>query len=660
MLGAFSRDGRPIERAMSARMMAAAPHRGPDGARAWTSERAMLGHQHLRTLPEDVPQPIVDAASSTVITFDGRLDNRQELIAILASGATAFRTPSDAELALAAYLHWGEKCAVRLLGDFAFAIWDGPRERVFCARDAMGVKPFYYHLSAGVFVWASELCQIVASGVVRLEPNEGMIAEFLAKMVQSQDETLYAGIMRLPAAHSMTVSRENVRVSRYWQIDPTADVHHRTDGDYAEHFFSLFKDAVFSRMRSPDATTGAYLSGGLDSSSVVGMTQALRGSVETFSLIFEGFSGADESGYIDDVVRKWDVVSHKVVPPAIDGDACLAHVAQRRDRLDLPNDLVSECLMARMRDRGMRVVLTGAGGDYCFSGSHYHYADMLRRGDFSGVIRQLRADPHVRDTGWSRWQPILSGVRPIIPSAWREAARPLAKRLGWMPELPNWIDPALTDRVALEDRLRTPAWVDRAPTFGRRHVCELFASGWQYLLFEDSERSASEYGLDERHPFFDRRLIEFGVGIPEEQRWQGRETKYVVRRAMSDLLPASVATRNGKGDFNPCVAQAVEAIGGASLFDGLHIASLGWVKQEQISALYRRARRLFEKNDEGYCDAMFKLWMVGGIELWYRSVFLQENPYGRVDEAEFAPVWSERPPRERREGARGVPFADTH
>ena len=660
--GAFSREGQPLGADLVGRMIAAASHRGPDGARCWTPSLGgpvVVGHQWLRVSPEDIPQPVVDASHGVVVSFDGRLDNRQELIATLASGAAAFRIPSDAELVLEAYLRWGERCPVRLLGDFAFAIWDGRNRSVFCARDVMGIKPFYYHLDARMFVWGSDLRQILASGVAPIEPNEPLIAEYLAKAVHSQSETLYRGVMRLPAAHAMTVTSDDVRIVRYWRIDPTTELNYRNDGEYAEQFTSLFREAVSCRVRSDDHPVGAYLSGGVDSSSVVGMTQALGRQIETFSLVFPGVPEADESAYIDDVVRKWALTSHKISLPEVEGAACVAHVERRGDALDLPADLASECLMSRMRERGMRVVLTGVGGDYMFGGSLYHYADLLKAGEFIKFAKQLRADMRVSDVGWSAWQPLWSGVRPLVPDSCRQAIRPLARRLGYVPGLPDWIDGAFASRVSLADRLQPPTSIHDASTFSRGAVCELFASGWPYLLLENGDRSASEYGLEERHPFFDRRIIEFGVAIPEAQRWTGDETKYVVRHAMREWLPESVYRRKDKGDFANCVAQAIEAIGGAALFDSLHIASLGWVKQDRVSAMYRAARRQFAAGDDRYCDTMFKLWMVGGIELWYRSVFLEGRRYGTTDQIRPIRISRERGPG-RVEAPAGVSAPVTH
>ena len=214
-----------------------------------------MGHQQSRRHPEDVPQPIRHASVDLVITFDGRLDNRPDLVRELCAGEKAFRTPSDCELTLAAYERWGEECPARLLGDFAFAVWDGPRRSLFCARDGMGVKPLYYAIADDVFVWASDIRQILASGLVPIAPNEGMAGEYLSFHIQSISETLYQHVMRLPAGHTIAVSAEAARVRRYWRLEPSTEIHYATDAEFADHCREVMTEAT--RCRLPrDTRTG--------------------------------------------------------------------------------------------------------------------------------------------------------------------------------------------------------------------------------------------------------------------------------------------------------------------------------------------------------------------------------------------------------------------
>jgi asparagine synthase (glutamine-hydrolysing) len=611
-----------------ARMMAAAPHRGPDGAGTWSDGAVALGHQMLRaTSRNDPPQPVVDRSIARAITFDGRLDNRDQLLHEL-SGHDRL-SGDDASLVLSAYDAWGPACASRLLGDFAFALWDSRTRSVFCARDVMGVKPLYYCLVPQAFAVASELRQVLASGIVHPEPNEAMVAEYLSASIQSHTETLYRGVMRLPAAHTMTVSETGVAVQRYWRLDPSNDVVCCSDDEYAERFAEVFGSAGSSRRRG--GPSAFFLSGGLDSSSVV-VTAAQNGdAIDTFSMVFPGFPALDETRYIDDVIASCGAVPHVVALPTAGPTVTRTNIARRGDVADLPCDAIGETLLDAMRARGMRVVLSGHGGDHAFAGSIYHYADLLRDRDYVGFARQLWADARTPDNGWSLWDPLLCGVRPLLAPGLRRALRPFARRVGLVPGGPDWIEPSLAARVSLADRLRPPAIDVEPASFGRRTALENYASGWFYLVNEMIDCRAAEYGLDERHPFLDRRVVEFAVGIPEAQRWRGRETKYVVRRAI-DSLPPSVRSRVDKADFTPCVVDAFAALGGVSALRQLRIADEGWVSQARVDRLCAGARRMQERGDNALSGMLLNLWMIACVETWYCTVFAKGSQDDRLEE----------------------------
>jgi asparagine synthase (glutamine-hydrolysing) len=180
--------------------------------------------------------------------------------------------------------------------------------------------------------------------------------------------------------------------------------------------------------------------------------------------------------------------------------------------------------------------------------------------------------------------------------------------------------------------LRPPALEVEPRSFGRRSALENYASGWLYLVNEMTDCRAAEYGLDERHPFLDRRLVEFAVGIPEAQRWQGRETKYVMRRAVGSL-PPSVRARTDKADFTPCVVDAFAALGGASALRGLQIADEGWVSQTRVDRLCAEARRMQDSGDNDLSGMLLRLWMVACVETWYRTVFVKGSQDDRLEES---------------------------
>ena len=224
-----------------------------------------------------------------MIVADARLDNRREVVAALDLEASATRDVGDGELILRAYERWGGACPTRLVGDFAFAVWDSRNETLFCARDHVGVKPFYYHRAASAFLFASEIKALLTSPIVPYRLNPARVADHLVGLFGDQTSTFYRDIDRLPAGHTLTVTRSGMRIQRYWTLDSSRELVLGSDEEYAEAFRECFTEAVRCRMPSSDRV-GCLLSGGLDSSSIVATARSLRTAVDakldTFSAIF--------------------------------------------------------------------------------------------------------------------------------------------------------------------------------------------------------------------------------------------------------------------------------------------------------------------------------------------------------------------------------------
>lgn len=621
--GIFHRDGRPVDPATLRSMMAAASHRGPDGARSVVDGPIGLCHQALHTTPEAALErlPLRLEPSGLIITFDGRIDNRDELIAHLdGDGASAGRT--DAALVLRAFQRWGDACMDRLLGDFAFAIWDPRARRLFCARDPIGVRPFCYYLDGKVFLWASELRQILVHALVPRCVNEGMVAEYLAAFVRESEETLYRDVRRLRPGSILAVDGRTSRASSYWTPRPRSLLEYRSDAEYADHCRELVAKAVACRLRS-DRRVAIWLSGGVDSSAIAGTAAHLRPpagrpSIETFSLVFRDQPPADERRFIADVVAMWRLPSHPVCPATASGPEYARQVERRLDIPDFPNDEQGKPLLSMMRTRGLRVALTGFGGDQGFTGSAYHYADLLRRGRLVRLTRQVRADRLAPERSFGD---VLSfGAWPLIPEAIKTLVRPIVRSVRRRPLVPDWIGPDLAHRVCLLDRLHPRGRGRRPMSYAAADVAAEYRSGWTSLVLEIGERQSAEFGIETRHPFLDRRLIDFALALPDDQRRRGTTSKVVLRRAMHAVLPESVRARCDKGDFTHAFVESLEAIGGCAFMDHLAIATLGWVEQARIGQMYRQMVRAYRSGDPRYRQHASPLWMVASIELWFNTV----------------------------------------
>ena len=540
------RDGRLARPEALDPLLAAAPHRGGEW-HCLTEGPSALGIQRQSAAPSQAATcqlPTADSPGAATIAFHGRIDNRSDLLDSLAQRWPEAVEDDDARLVLRAFIQWREGCAERLLGDFAFVVWDPARRLVYGARDGIGVKPFYYHLSPARFVAATELPQVLAAGVP-LAPCESMVAEYLAFDVRTRTDTLYRDVCRLPPGHWMTVTERDVRVVQYWAPDATRELKCASDDEYSEQFFEVFRQSVSDRSPA-DRAVAAYLSGGLDSSSVVCMLQALGRGFETFSLLFPETPEADERPFIDAVSQRVGVRSHRLTVAPLDAGDYRRQARLRADLPELPSDAIGAPLLGAMRDRGLHVALTGVGGDHGFAGSLLHYADLLQARDFTGLVRQWQADRVTTDVGWTPGQVLSQGVRLLIPAALRRAARPVARQFGWGVVVPSWLEPAFAHRTQLLDRLNAPRGGSGPGLPTRRYICELFESGWTARLLEATDRSAAEYGVELRHPFYDRRVVEFAMAIPESQRWRGSTTKLVMRHAMRELLPESVYSSQGQ------------------------------------------------------------------------------------------------------------------
>jgi asparagine synthase (glutamine-hydrolysing) len=380
--GFFLLDGRPVEPGLLAGMTQRLSHRGPDGVHHWSAGSVGLGHCMRHTTPESLLEklPLRSRDGTICLTSDARIDNREELLGSLdvraVTAVTSRHDVPDSAFILAAYRKWGEECAGKLCGDFAFAIWDEAQQHLFCARDHMGVKPFYYFHDAHIFAFATEIKAILALEGVPRRLNEARIADYLLANFQDTTSTLYKGIRRLPAAHTLCVHRKTLRTQRYWSLDPNYQLSSRNDAEYAEAFRDCFRQAVASRLRSVFAT-GSTLSGGLDSSANVVMAcDILRDKpkgnfkeLHTFSAIYDQATSSDERAFIHAVLEHVGgdaprLLSHYVHPDRLSPLTEWNSGAEIDDEpLWNPQMALHWSLYEAARQNGVRALLDGYGGD---------------------------------------------------------------------------------------------------------------------------------------------------------------------------------------------------------------------------------------------------------------------------------------------------------
>jgi len=625
----YQTDGAPADRSIVERMLAVIPYRAIDGSGIWARGPIAVGHAKLQTTPEASAEssPFVDQAAGLVLSMDGRVDNRDELIAELAARGRSIGTDTDAEIVLRAWQCWETEAPARLIGDFAFALWDQTKHALFCAGDPLGVKSFYYFEGAGFFLCASELHQLFQDPRVAKKPNEAAVAEILVRMSVDRRETLFEGIRRLEPAHYLRIGSRGTECRRYYDLDASREIRYRNDDEYAAHFLELFKEAVRCRLRSAKGVA-SDLSGGLDSSSIVCLAETLRHDGEARGDDFESLTVRFEDGpaaegqYVDDVLRNYPHRHTDLSPGVASPGELIRQVFHYLDLPDYPNQVCTDYAPLIGQRDDIRVRLTGLGGDEWLGGSPLRYADLIRQFRISALFERLRIDRHPPGgfapfPGYGR---VLAhyGLWPLVP----ETLQSVIRRWLRPPKLPAPVTPAFAAKTKLLERLSARRPLPLCRDFTQRALYECYSSdGLAYALLGNARWNA-HFRSEGRHPFLDRRVMEFAFAIPDEQRHRRDLSKFVLRQAMRGILPERIRLRTDKADLTAIYVMAISALGGERLFDRLSVVENGWVDGAIVRKLYHSMTQALSRGDPSYVNSISELWMVIVVELWFNVVFL--------------------------------------
>lgn len=621
-------EGKPAAAADIQRMLARMQHRAPDGSSWWMDSGIVLGHAWLNTTDEAGPGPLTMAGGKLAITADCRLDNRDELLARLGIRDSSV---ADAVLLMRAYLRWGEACPEHLQGDFAFAIWDGERQQLFCVRDHFGVKPFYYHSSDQRFVFASEIGPILDVGGVDMRISEHQISGFLAGLPDDPQSTAYADIFRLPARHSLTVTGNQVVLRRYWQIEPSRRPMH---ADAAEEFRHLFSQSVRNRMRGTPAV-GAMLSGGLDSSSiacVAGLQNAAQRKprLATFSLVFEKGSPMDERPFIEAVLGQQKVDGTLISVGNYAPFAEFERILEEQEETFLaPGLSLTRDIYRTAGAKGMKVLLDGHGGDEVVSQGHGHLHELADAGKWMELWRELRSASNTYGDGMlGLYYQFLTLYGPAwrIAKIRRFANRALSKLRRHPAGRPatSWrglINPDLARRTDLVERFRRagymPPAVSASETLTHRW---LLSNGMVPHAFEVLDKAAANFGVEPRYPFWDKPLVEFCLALPGAEKLNQGFGRSVLRRAMEGILPPAVQWRRDKIDFTSNLVKGMlgnhrDLLDRVLVKDADRIAP--YVNLAAVTAAYGR---ISSQPEAATLPDVQYVWRSISLSLWLRQV----------------------------------------
>ncbi len=578
---------KPVDPARVRTMLDAMPHRGPDGSGVWTAPGVGLGHLRLSIIDLVAgAQPMLTEDESLALVFNGEIYNFADLRAELEDKGHVFRTHSDTEVILHGYRQWGEACVERFHGMFAFALFDARAQSLWMARDRLGVKPLHYaQLSDGSLIFGSELKSLLAHPLLRRAPDLSAVEDYMAYGYVPDDACLVAGVKKLGAGETLRLVRGRPlpRPQRYWDVS-FADRSKSKPAELEEELVALMRQAVRSRMVA-DVPLGAFLSGGVDSSSVVAlMAEASKQAVKTCTIGFD-VASLDETAYADRIARRF-ATDHRtrIVSPDDYGliDTLAFHFDEPfADASALPTYRV--CELAREQ---VTVALSGDGADEAFAGYRRHRFQMQGervRALLPASFRQSVFGTLGRWYPKADWAPRPLRAKSTLLELAGEGGEAYAASVGVTPhDLRGrlFTQEVKTHLGAYRAEDRYVAAMANAPArdpLDRAQYADLriWLPG---DILTKTDRMSMAVSLEAREPLLDHRLVEFAARLPVPLRIRGNSGKYLLKKAMEPYLPQDILYRPKMGFVTPIsdwfrgplAGEATAVAGGSAL------ARTGW------------------------------------------------------------------------------------
>ena len=643
--GVFNRGGAPVDMARLVRMTRTLVHRGPDeegyfvngpgtgsappdatfrtcpGADPFrsgaTAGHVGLGHRRLSIIDlGSGQQPLCNEDGSVWVAFNGEIYNFQDLSAELVSLGHRFRTHSDTETIVHAYEQWGERCLERFRGMFAFALWDERRRTLLLARDRVGKKPLYYFADHERFVFGSEIKAILAAGGVPRDLDVTALSDYLSLLYVPSPKTILRAVRKLPAGHFAVVTASDVRVAPYWDLsfEDSLEIPERR---MTEDLLAILDEATRLRMIS-EVPLGAFLSGGVDSSAVVGlMAQASEQPVITNSISFS-VSKYNEAPYASRVAGLFGANHNEyhVTPDAI---PVVEELAWHYDEPFADSSAVPTFYVSKTARERVTVALSGDGGDENFAGYRRYWFDLrensvrnllpggLGRGLF-GLVGRLypKADylPQV-----FRGKAFISNVarHPVdaycfsmsafYDDAKREVLSPdVSAALGGYRTADTFHD--VYNAAPARDHLSRIQYLDV-----KTYLCE--------DILTKVDRASMAVSLEVRCPILDHVFMEYAARIPSRLKLVGKDGKHIFKKALKGLLPDDILYRKKMGFGVPILEWLRKDLGAYA--EGLVLHG------EASRLLLRRSRleRLWSEHQRGVRNWAAELWAVMMLNLWY-------------------------------------------
>jgi asparagine synthase (glutamine-hydrolysing) len=619
-----------------ARMNQRIVHRGPDDDGFFVEDNVGLAMRRLSIIDVKTGhQPITNETSDIWIVFNGEIYNHQQLRRQLEGKGHRYRTSSDTETIVHLYEEYGGRCVEHLRGMFAFAIWDRRTRVLFCARDRLGIKPFYYRWDGSTFLFGSEIKAILADAGVSAEFDRSTLAEYLAFGYITGDNTMFAGIRKLMPGHTLELDENGgLRIEPYWDLRVPVDADPQPHSYYIKTYRELLEDAVSSHLMS-DVPLGVFLSGGLDSSAVAALTTKIRGDqIQTFAVGY-GEEQFSELPYARQVATHLRTNHHEVRLSREEFFASLPQLIWHEDEPIVWPSSVSLYFVARLARERVTVVLTGEGSDETLAG-YTRYAWTLLNARFDRTYRGL-TPAFLRRAARS-----AISAAPLSAGLHRKLEHTFLLRDGdsWpsfyfdnfysafsSSELPQLLTPEALASAgqAYDGSMR--AW-ERSASAGSGDLLHrlLYTDMNSYLieLLMKQDQMSMAASLESRVPFLDHPLVEFTARIPAAQQIKGLAGKFILKEAVADLLPEDIVFRKKMGFPTPwaywLAGPQLEEI--ERLLSEPRSTARGLFQPEAI-------RRIFTEHRAGHRDHGNRIWRLLNLELWQR-IFLDGEPVTAV------------------------------
>jgi len=518
----------------------------PDGTTHWQQDKIALAANLLKTLPEGRHElnPVVnDNKAQLSIVADVRIDNRDELCQLLNIDKKVMSSLSDLRLILMAYQQWGDQCAAKLIGDFAFAIWDQSKQRLFCCRDVFAQRPFYYYHSKDWFIFSSDLDAILALDIIPTTLDEGFIADQIGGLHLYSNNTPYHEINCLEAAHSLVLENQQISYHKYWQPDLNYQINYARKEQYVERYLELFTEAVHCRLVG-EGPIASFISGGLDASSISAVAASLlQDKDKTLSfychvLPEEESNPAEDEKALDQILALKAGISVTWISRDLFDEEQLKQDDNEGQSTSNPFMLTS---LKLARQQGSAVFLCGFGGDQIATCHAHNLAYwQLRYGHYAAFYQ------HAKVIARERKKPVLRIIAGLL---WH--FHPFQSQTASEKKIHEHLFDTCVYNPDFAQRINIMAMARTANRFSRGTLGSFRESMWKDLSegINPHNQSAATFTraqMEARHPMYDRRLVEFCLAVPPEQHRQGVLGRQLIRRAMKGILPDDIRLRHNK------------------------------------------------------------------------------------------------------------------